>query len=189
MERLTSPTPPLPLRFPGRQINGHFDAPPLPPLPESFSKLELVPPPLFSKRTRRQPNAKPTNIEIPPLPPPVQSALPFSPASTRSTRSSNSRTFSSPASSAPSSPGSRTTFSHPSSPMPIYWAEIRFDPVPRHKLKRKLSPKNETLRALRAKDSEACLQKKYEEQTCAYLNGMLFGSVQRRPGLRMIEED
>lgn len=45
---------------------------------------------------------------------------------------------------------------------------------PTHFLRRKPSPKRESLRALRAKDSDACLQRIYEQQTLAYLEGTMF---------------
>ncbi|KAF1809036.1 hypothetical protein P152DRAFT_174261 [Eremomyces bilateralis CBS 781.70] len=57
-----------------------------------------------------------------------------------------------------------------------------------HALRRKISPRGETLRALRAKESDDCLQRAYEKQTLAYLNEWIAGSDQyrhseRRPGL------
>jgi hypothetical protein len=56
-----------------------------------------------------------------------------------------------------------------------------------HALRRKPSPKRDTLRALRAKDSDASLQRIYESQTSAYLDGRLFGraNVPSRLGIEI----
>jgi len=45
-------------------------------------------------------------------------------------------------------------------------------------LRRKISPKFESLRELRVKESEACLQKMYEQQTMSYLDGSMFWPAQ-----------
>ncbi|OCL15416.1 hypothetical protein AOQ84DRAFT_184791 [Glonium stellatum] len=62
--------------------------------------------------------------------------------------------------------------------------------VPRsstHFLRRKPSPKRESLRALRAKESDACLQRIYEQQTLAYLEGTMFLPTTLKSKLSMDE--
>ncbi|KAF2807736.1 uncharacterized protein BDZ99DRAFT_522354 [Mytilinidion resinicola] len=78
----------------------------------------------------------------------------------------------------PSSPTS-STFSSSS-----FSSSVRSTFSGPHLLRRKPSPKQLSLRALRAKESDACLQRIYERQTMAYLDGTVFGSVPRRSGLR-----
>jgi hypothetical protein len=60
------------------------------------------------------------------------------------------------------------------SPTPIY--------NPRHLLRRKKSPRKDTLRGLRAKESDACLQRIYDSRTSAYLDGFVF------PGIKTVLE-
>jgi hypothetical protein len=55
------------------------------------------------------------------------------------------------------------------SPSPIY--------SPRHLLRRKKSPRRDNLRNLRAKDSEACLQRVYDQRTSAYLDSFTFPQI------------
>ncbi|KAF2268518.1 hypothetical protein CC78DRAFT_373157 [Lojkania enalia] len=171
-----SPTPPVPLRNPGR----HMQSRPLPPIPETPSTKDLLPPPLFSRRTRH-PNAIPATVLEIPDSPPSYPTYPLSPGSSKSSGSA----ISSPTSSVPSSPTSKTR-SLTQSPTPSCLALISWDPEPQHTLKRKLSPKYETLRSLRAKESEACLQRIYEQQTLAYLSGALCGKGKAR---RRLQED
>ncbi|KKY28332.1 hypothetical protein UCDDS831_g00302 [Diplodia seriata] len=45
-------------------------------------------------------------------------------------------------------------------------------------LRRKFSPRNESLREIRARDSEICLQRVYEREVMMYLDGSIF-SVRR----------
>ncbi|KAL6157545.1 hypothetical protein ACJQWK_06627 [Exserohilum turcicum] len=81
-------------------------------------------------------------------------------------------TPSTPATSPPSSPANRAR-----SPMcyftPAYWT-IATSPspvyIPRQKLRRKDSPKYDTLRTLRAKESDACLERIYDQRTSAYMD-------------------
>ncbi|KAF2727001.1 hypothetical protein EJ04DRAFT_152613 [Polyplosphaeria fusca] len=177
-----SPTPPIPPRAP----HHHSFSKPLPPLLDMECTTELLPLPLFSKRKRRPPNTVSASTTEMPITP--SSTAPSSPTSTRSSRSGS---VSTPPTSAPSSPrtqASSLSYS-PGPPTPSCWATIRWNPTPEHTLKRKLSPKNETLRSLRAKESDACLQRLYERQTDAYLNGMVLGSTKARSRLRMVSED
>ena len=89
----------------------------------------------------------------------------------------------SPGASSPSSPSSprrwgstSPTWSYASSTRSkspsSAWGSVPRSPT--HFLRRKPSPKRESLRALRAKDSDACLQRIYEQQTLAYLEGTMF---------------
>ncbi|KAF2787369.1 hypothetical protein K505DRAFT_128003 [Melanomma pulvis-pyrius CBS 109.77] len=187
-----SPTPTPPPRHPYHRLHPH----PLPPRPESLEGM--VPPPLsISKRSRTHspPNFNAVHVavfDIPHYAPPstAGSSPPPSPTWSRSSRSSRSCT-STPASSAPSSPTSRpraltyssspspsssssssSSFSSPS-PTPSHW-RTPWAPAPRRALRRKTSPRLETLRSLRAKDSDACLQRIYDQQTSAYLLGNIF---------------
>jgi hypothetical protein len=50
-------------------------------------------------------------------------------------------------------------------------------------LKRKVAPKKESLRSLRKKQSDACLQRVYQAQTLAYLNRRILapGAVRLGP--------
>jgi hypothetical protein len=62
-------------------------------------------------------------------------------------------------------------------------------PRPTRPLRRKVSPTHETLRSLRAKESDACLQRVYDEQVSAYLSGALFPRLRMEPGLGVLDED
>ncbi|KAL1636629.1 hypothetical protein SLS58_009754 [Diplodia intermedia] len=50
--------------------------------------------------------------------------------------------------------------------------------APARTLRRKFSPRNESLREIRARDSEICLQRVYEREVMMYLDGSIF-SVRR----------
>ncbi|EDU41270.1 Mating-C domain containing protein [Pyrenophora tritici-repentis] len=91
--------------------------------------------------------------------------------STADSASFSASTPSTPATSPPSTPKSgtqpqvcyftATTWNFKTSPSPVY--------IPRNKLRRKDSPRFETLRTLRAKESDACLERVYGQRTSAYL--------------------
>lgn len=102
----------------------------------------------------------------------------------------------SPGTSSPSSPSSplrwgstSPTWSYASSTRSkspsSAWGSVPRSPT--HFLRRKPSPKRESLRALRAKDSDACLQRIYEQQTLAYLEGTMFLPTTPKSKLRMEE--
>ncbi|KAF2477905.1 uncharacterized protein BDR25DRAFT_299656 [Lindgomyces ingoldianus] len=167
-----SPTPPLPIRHPSHHLHPHNH--PLPPIPESPSTIRLVPPPLFSRRTYHGREAIHVAVlEIPNLSLSSNTSSSLSPSSPRS---SISWTSYSPPTSAPGSPTTRArSLSYPSSPPSIYAATV-WDAIPHHSLRRKPSPKRESLRAIRAKESDACLKRIYERQTSAYLDGTMFVS-------------
>ncbi|OCK79192.1 hypothetical protein K432DRAFT_383295 [Lepidopterella palustris CBS 459.81] len=159
--------------------NSSHPLPPLPPLlPSALSHTtELSPPPLFTRRIRRLPPGaiRVTVLDISgPSHPysPSGSSTGSSPPSPAFKWGSTSPTFNSTASptstSPPSSPWS------PSSPSSSSTSPSTWGRPPPHFLRRKPSPKRESLRALRAKESEACLQRIYERQTRAYLDGTLF---------------
>jgi hypothetical protein len=176
MESPRSPTPPLPSRHSYRRLRP----------PRQDTLYDLIPPPLsISKRGRTY---SPSNIvyvsvlEIPQLTPSRPSTASSNHSATWS-RSSSSHA-STPASSAPSSPTPRPralayvpTSSLPApSPTPSIWS-TSWEPPTRPSLRRKKSPKRETLRTLRIKDSEACLQDIYDEQTSEYLCGSIFSAL------------
>ncbi|CAE6996988.1 hypothetical protein CFE70_000406 [Pyrenophora teres f. teres 0-1] len=91
--------------------------------------------------------------------------------STADSASFSASTPSTPATSPPSTPKSgtqpqacyftATTWNFKTSPSPVY--------IPRNKLRRKDSPRFETLRTLRAKESDASLERVYGQRTSAYL--------------------
>lgn len=185
MDSSSSSMASLPLRLHSPSRHPRLHALPLLPDPD---ETDLIPPPLFSssKRTRLPPNTTYVAVlEIPDIPSPTSNLdMPPSPSSIRSTISTSS---SSP-SSAPSSPRSRAR-SLSQSPTPSCWATIVWDPTPQHSLRRKPSPKSETLRSLRAKESDACLQRVYNQQTLAYLDGRIFEGRKAGSRLGMVWED
>lgn len=186
-----SKTPPLPLRNPNRR--SYYLDKPLPPLPnESITFVEeLLPRPLFYRTMTHPP--KLIQHDLVDQPSPTLSACTVSstvPSISSSSIGCLSPTPSTPATSAPSSPSTRTrslTYTFPSSA----WIGVLTapDPVPRHSLRRKRSPRKESLRSLRAKDSEACLQKVYDQRTSAYLEGSMFPAQAESSRLRMYFED
>lgn len=154
-------TPPIPPRHPGRLRLS---------LPPSFDYAVedqdwgyLVPPPLFS-RTKTAPAS--IHVTVPerpysdPMPkPPAFSRPPLRPSpSSLSTSSSSSSSSSISDLSAPPSPVLKLR-AQTYSPMPPEW-RIPPNSFPDHPLRRKISPRKETLRNLRA-EQEACLQKMY----------------------------
>ncbi|KAL6710556.1 hypothetical protein ACN47E_008604 [Coniothyrium glycines] len=178
---LTCPTPPIPERNPHRISYEN----PLPPLPDGCFQIEkgLLPKPLFSK-LKTLPPPQPGLASVNHRPSPVSrtssTSTTSSRSSSKSSRSSVSSAFSSPstpASSAPNSPAvlARTFSFDPDTPWIL--ASIKPEDVPRPLLRRKNSPKKgeETLRSLRAKGSDACLQRLYYQRTSSYLEGTMFG--------------
>jgi hypothetical protein len=167
------PTPPVPIRHPSHRLHPHNH--PLPPLPETPSTFSLVPPPLFSRRTYHgRERIQVTVLEIPHPSPPSSTRSSTSPSSPHSL---SSWTSTSP----PDSPPTQTQLlSCYSSSPPSIFAATTWNPVPHHSLRRKPSPKRESLRALRAKESDACLQRIYDRQTSAYLDGLLMDLPRRR---------
>jgi hypothetical protein len=116
-------------------------------------------------------------------------------SSLRSSRRSicSSRSLmSSPLSSAPTSPSSlRHSFGLTcTSPSTVWYTPIS-SPEPQlwRPLRRKFSPTNDTLRNLRAKQSDACLQRVCDEQVLAYLSDTLFPQARVRPELGVLDED
>ncbi|ORY07283.1 hypothetical protein BCR34DRAFT_26239 [Clohesyomyces aquaticus] len=180
-EMPSSPTPPVPIRHPSHHLRPHNH--PLPPIPETPSTIGLIPPPLFSRQTYHGREAIYVAVlEIPHLS--SSSRMSSSSSPPNSPRSSGSWTSYSPPTSPPGSPPTRTrSLSCYSSSPPSIFAATTWSPVMHHSLRRKPSPKSESLRALRAKDSDASLQRVYDRQTSSYLNGSLFGSPNRRSKL------
>jgi len=167
-----SPTPPLPTRNPHHHV--------LPPISPSPASVELIPPPLFSKRTRLAPDA--IHVTVVEISSPVSSSNPIPPYPS-SLRSSESWESEDSVSSLPSSPMSLSrSFSYSSSPTSS-WATFTWTPSRPHTLRRKPSPRRETLRSLRAKESDACLQRIYDRQTIAYLDGKMFSPPKTRSKL------
>ncbi|KAF2000559.1 hypothetical protein P154DRAFT_197725 [Amniculicola lignicola CBS 123094] len=198
--RPSTPPPALPPRNPRHHARPTSEC--------LLDAADLVPPPLFARRRRHPLSSIPVpSLAIPDLPAPSHGAeYPSSPDSFKSARSSISSIAASPTSTAPSSPSSfqpsfsRTGSSTVSSsspsysappilPLPYsYYSRFAWDPIPHHELRRKKSPKQETLRSLRAKESEACLQRMYNQQTLAYLDGSIFARTKRRPTLDRVDE-
>ena len=173
MEYPTSPTPPLPIRNPSHHYHQHHHD--LPPIPKSPSTAGLIPPPLFTRRRRTF--IAPDAIRVAVLEISSHSTPPQSPRSSTSSWHHASPS-SSPSLSAPTSPNARprsysAAFSSSSFTTSAWGPQpLSSPPI----LRRKPSPKMATLRALRAKESDACLQQIYDRQTCAYLDGTLFAS-------------
>lgn len=184
-----SPTPPLPIRNPNHRSR-YSPWHPLPPLPDSASKIDLVPMPLFSKRSRLPPRTLHVIVHDIPPSPSSKSDSPYSPAA--SFRSSSSSVSSSPPTSAPGSPSSRPaslTYAFPPPDVERWGTNWEPAPAPRHCLRRKPSPRKESLRSLRTKESEACLQRAYDQQLDAYLSGSLFRRAKWKEDLGMVEEE
>jgi len=122
-------------------------------------------------------------IYIPSVPSTESSRTSSLRSSTRSIFSSHSA-VSSPLSSAPTSPYSEGCSLELSctSPSTVWYTPVSSQgSQPRRPLRRKVSPTHDTLRNLRAKESDACLQKVCDERVFAYLNDTLFprGRVKR----------
>ncbi|KAF2200820.1 hypothetical protein GQ43DRAFT_57423 [Delitschia confertaspora ATCC 74209] len=171
--------PPLRIRNPNyRQKHRLPHSRPI--LPRSESTQGLVPDPLFSKRITPD-TILVTVLELSPATP---IANPVSSPSSPSAPTSNwNHVF--PGSSPPSSPGTRprplsslsySSSSSSSSTWITSTSTTPWTPPPPRPLRRKSSPRMETLRSLREKDSDACLQRIYERQTSAYLDGSMLRS-------------
>jgi hypothetical protein len=170
----STPTPPpLPLRSSHRYSRFR----PLSLVVDVPNASDLIPLPLFSGRSKRLPQLPPTVISVVVFDPTYPSHSHSSPTrslpSPHFTRwpSSASNTSSSSSISASSTRGSLSSLtrslSYAPSPTPSIWGST--SPPP---LRRKASPKLETLRSLRAKESDACLQEIYQRQTLAYVQGV-----------------
>jgi hypothetical protein len=184
-----SSTPPLPVRNPNHrfpQRNPSFAVP--------NTSAKLAPKPLFSKRS-----------ELPPVQMTIEvrdmtdcSSRPSSQSSGPPSPTTSFKSFASYASSATtvSGPGSirerPTSQDYYQSPPPSVcnWGnewEPCYAPTPR--LRRTKTPKTETLRDLRAKGSDMCLQRVYEHQLELYLNGTLFPRMKWKDDLGCVEEE
>lgn len=188
-ERFTrSPTPPLPARNPDhrylqrkRTTVAYRDAD------------KLFPSPLFSKRTGMPPVK--IHIEVQEIydwssRPSSQSTGPPSP--TASVHSFASYASSVSTVSGPGSLSGRPTSRDYSFPPPdvCNWGnEWEPSQAPKPRLRRTKTPKKETLRDLRARGSDACLQRVYEQQLALYLNGALFSRTKWKDGLGCLEEE
>ncbi|KAF9733166.1 hypothetical protein PMIN06_010256 [Paraphaeosphaeria minitans] len=189
-ERLTnSPTPPLPVRNPN-----HRYAQPKPAFALPNSSARLVPKPLSSKRS-----ALPLlqiHIEVQQIP--DWSSRSSSQSSGPPSPTSSFRSFASYASSVTTVSGPGSLRERPPSqeyafPPPDVcnwgneWEPSHAPTQPR--LRRTKTPKKETLRDLRAKGSDVCLQRVYEQQLELYLNGALFPRAKWKDGLGCVEEE
>ncbi|KAF2631751.1 hypothetical protein BU25DRAFT_195979 [Macroventuria anomochaeta] len=180
--------------------NYYYDKP-LPALPygDAFDiDTELVPKPLFSRPTILPPIRAAYAVVEPQSPiyiPSISSAsIPQAPSLRSSRRSipSSISSMSTPLSSAPTSPYSqrRSLELTCTSPSTVWYTPVSTpEPQPRRPLRRKVSPTHETLRSLRAKESDACLQRVYDEQVSAYISGALFPRERMKPGLEVLRED
>lgn len=181
-----------------RAPTNHYYDKPLPPVPYSDAfdiEVELVPKPLFSRPTVLPPTSAAYAVVEPQSPIYVPSASMSRTPSLRSTRrsiNSSISSMSSPLSSAPTSPYSQRrplelTCTSPSTKWytPICTPEDQ----PRRPLRRRVSPIHDTLRNLRAKESDACLQRVCGEQVSAYLSGTLFSRTRFKPELALEEEE
>ena len=170
--------------------------PPLPPRsvyrdsfpPRSPRDAELIPKPLFSGRT----DLPPTSLHGLTHTTPRRPSKPRTPLPTLSTISDELNA-------SPSKPGLSSSRPSPQSFVSRHWlspqptaidSDSNWKPLPlsRRILRRKRSPKTETLRALRAKESDASLQKVYSRQLDAYLNGTLFDRVAETDELDSVDE-
>lgn len=171
----TTLTPPSP-----DPLGRLYKSRPLPPLPTSELQdtSDLIPPPLFSSRSRSRAHSGPRNTTSSPTPSSRAYSQPYT-SSLHSTHSSTS--LSSPPIS-PTSSTKRTFHSPPSSPTPSYHVAVSWNPSPRPSLRRKTAPKKESLRSLRKKQSDDCLQRVYQERTLAYLDGSILAGAGVRLG-------
>ncbi|KAF1963525.1 hypothetical protein CC80DRAFT_541457 [Byssothecium circinans] len=176
-------TPPLPIRHPDHRWYPTFS-------PRS-STTTLIPQPLFSKRTNPQiPAVFVTIHDIPtPSPSPASSlrSVPRFPSSI-SLRTYDSRLSLSPPATPPLRRCIVSSLFRP--PDELNWNDgeetIR---TPKRALRRKTSPRKETLRSLRIKESEACLQRVYDQRLDAYLNGYLSEQAMLRGELEVVDEE
>ncbi|KAF1829333.1 hypothetical protein BDW02DRAFT_169889 [Decorospora gaudefroyi] len=158
-------------------------------------------PPLFSRKSARPP--APSHFAPGEPPSPIILSPITSNAGSGSTYSSptpslcssdvasfNSSTPSTPATSPPSSPTFHTRPLTRNFAPSCWTVAPSSTPVysPPRKLRRRKSPRKDTLRGLRAKESDACLQRIYDERTSAYLNGSMFSGKLLSSGLNMVLE-
>jgi hypothetical protein len=184
-----------------RAPTNHYYDKPLPPLPYGNAhdiEMELVPRPLFSRPTVLPPIRAAYAVVEPQSPiyiPSISSTSMSRTPSLRSSRRSISSSISSmstPLSLAPTSPYSqrRSLELTCTSPSTVWYTPISTpEPQLRRPLRRKVSPTHDTLRNLRAKESDACLQKVYDEQVSAYLSGALFTRERIKSELEVLEEN
>ena len=181
--------------------NYYYDKP-LPPVPhgDAFDiETKLVSEPSFSKPTVLPPTQAAYAVVEPQSPiyiPSVSSASVSRTPSLQSSRRSISSSISSittPFSSAPTTPYSqRRSLQLTCKSTSTVWYTPVTSPepqAPRRPLRRRVSPTHDTLRNLRAKESDACLQKVCQEQVSAYLSGTLFPRERMHTGLEVVEED
>ena len=180
--------------------NYYYDKPlPLVPYGDAYDiETELVPKPHFIRPTVLPPTRAAYAVVEPQSPiyvPSVSSASMSRTPSLRSSRRSISSSLSSmstPLSSAPTSPycQRRSLELACTSSSTIWYTPISTpEPQPRQSLRRRVSPTHDTLRSIRAKESDACLQRMYDEQVSAYLSGALFLRDKMKPELELLEED
>ncbi|KAF2445581.1 hypothetical protein P171DRAFT_430978 [Karstenula rhodostoma CBS 690.94] len=188
-ERLVnSPTPPLPVRNPNHRY---------PPRKAAFavpnSSAKLIPKPLFSKRSRLSPLE--IHIEVQEFP--DWSSRSSSQSSGPPSPTFSFTSFASYASSATTVSGPGSIRERPASQEYLFppsdicnWGN-EWEPshAPKPRLRRIKTPKKETLRDLRAKGSDVCLQRVYEQQLELYLNGALFPRTKWKYGLSCVEEE
>ena len=154
----------------------HSSPHPLPPIPSTSPPLRIAPQ-FHSNRWAYHPDAicvvvlDVNELLRPSTPVSTGASSPSSPSSPRRW-GSTSPTWSYASSTRSKSPSSA-------------WGSVPRSPT--HFLRRKPSPKRESLRALRAKDSDACLQRIYEQQTLAYLEGTMFLPTTPKSKLSMEE--
>lgn len=185
------PTPPLPVRNPDRRhSNRNY------PLVAPNSSARMTPKPLFSKRTGLPPMRIHVQVHdsgYTSHPSSAQSSGPSSPSA--SCRSFASYASSASSASTVSGPGSVSNTprsrgcSFPPADVCNWDNEWDLSHNPNPRLRRTKTPKRETLRELRAKASEACLQRAYEQQVELYLNGALFPRAKWKANLGYLEEE
>ncbi|KAJ4984695.1 hypothetical protein SVAN01_09809 [Stagonosporopsis vannaccii] len=184
-----------------RAPTNHYYNKQLPPLPYSDAidiEIELVPKPLFSRPTVLPPTCAAYAVVEPQSPiytPSQYSAGMSRTPSLRSSRrsiSSSSSSMPTSVSSAPTSPYSqrRSLELTCTSPSTVWYTPICTPELqPRRPLRRRVSPTHDTLRNLRAKESDACLQRVCDEQVSAYLSGTLFSRATVKSKLATTSED
>ncbi|KAF1848587.1 uncharacterized protein K460DRAFT_415126 [Cucurbitaria berberidis CBS 394.84] len=179
-------TPPLPHRDPIRHFSQSEKLPAL--LDGSYQiEVDLLPKPLFCRRITLP--SKALHVSTMEIPSPMSSDTRSSPASSicSSDASVSSSPPSTPSTSAPSSPASRTrSLTYSSPPSAWFIPPVAPDPTPKQSLRRRRSPRQETLRSLRAKESDACLQRMCDQRVSAYLDGSMFEC--KKPGSRLAME-
>lgn len=189
-----SPTPPLPARNPSHG-NAYWDFR----LKAPYSAVSLVPPPLFSEVTKlssfmheeEEDEDDDDTLDSSSRPTSFGSSVPSSPTpsfQSFTTYASSIHTVA-PVFGSVSPRPTRPLYSSPPT-------EIRswgYKRVPSHapppRLRRRKTPRNKTLRELRTKESERCLQRVYDHQLELYLNGALFPRARRKEGLNCLEEE